>query len=343
MIKSLNLSDFTCFSHNIIEFSKGINVLIGKNGTGKTHIMKCLTATLKANEEFKHSTAQTRDKYNELLSDKLMSYFKPDALGRLVNKNSKSSSVGVEFFTGDKIEYGFSTGMKLVKSDVANYIQTSPFLYIPPREVFSLFEGFIGLYERREISFDQSYVDLAKALNVTPLKGAPYQKAIKMVQPILEKWDIQVVQKNNRFYVIEQGKEYEAHLVAEGLRKVATILYLVSNGELKENSILFWDEPEANLNPSLISVIADLLLSLNKHGIQIFIATHDFLLTHRLSLHAEYPNVENPVDFAFFNLEKQENKLVIEKGTSLVEIQNNAILNEYAAFYDEETRLINSK
>lgn len=343
MIKSLIFSDFTCFSHNIIEFSNGINVLIGKNGTGKTHVMKCLMATLRANEEFKLSTAQTRDKYNELLSDKLMSYFKPDALGRLVSKNSKASSVGVEFFSGDKIEYGFSSGMKLVKTDAANYIPTPPFLYIPPREVFSLFEGFIGLYERREISFDQTYVDLAKALNVTPLKGEPYQKAIEMVKPILDKWDIQVIQKNNRFYVIEQGKEYEAHLVAEGLRKVATILYLVSNGELKENSILFWDEPEANLNPSLISVIADLLLSLNKHGIQIFIATHDYLLTHRLSLHAEYPTSEHPVDFAFFSFEKKENELVIEKGASLVDIQNNAILDEYAAFYDEETRLINSK
>lgn len=343
MIKSLILNNFTCFNYNAIEFSKGINVLIGKNGTGKTHIMKCLAATLRANEEFKLSTAQTRERYNELLSDKLMSYFKPDALGRLVSKNSKSSSIGVEFFSGNRIEYGFSSGMKLVKSEVANYIPTSPLLYIPPREVFSLFEGFIGLYERREISFDQSYVDLAKALNVTPLKGEPYQKAIEMVQPILDKWDIQVIQKNNRFYVIEQGKEYEAHLVAEGIRKVATILYLVSNGELKENSILFWDEPEANLNPSLISVIADLLLSLNKHGIQIFIATHDYLLTHRLSLHAEYPNEEHPVDFAFFSLEKKYTGLVIEKGASLVDIQNNAILDEYAAFYDEETRLINSK
>lgn len=343
MIKSLILNNFTCFNYNAIEFSKGINVLIGKNGTGKTHIMKCLAATLRANEEFKLSTAQTRERYNELLSDKLMSYFKPDALGRLVSKNSKSSSIGVEFFSGNRIEYGFSSGMKLVKSEVANYIPTSPLLYIPPREVFSLFEGFIGLYERREISFDQSYVDLAKALNVAPLKGEPYQKAIEMVQPILDKWDIQVIQKNNRFYVIEQGKEYEAHLVAEGIRKVATILYLVSNGELKENSILFWDEPEANLNPSLISVIADLLLSLNKHGIQIFIATHDYLLTHRLSLHAEYPNEEHPVDFAFFSLEKKYTGLVIEKGASLVDIQNNAILDEYAAFYDEETRLINSK
>lgn len=343
MIKSLIFSDFTCFHHNNIEFSKGINVLIGKNGTGKTHLMKCLTATLRANEEFQHSTAQTRDKYNELISDKLLSYFKPDTLGRLVNKNSKTSSVEIGFFSGDKIKYSFSSGMKLVKSDAASYIKAPHFLYIPPREVFSLFEGFIGLYERREISFDQSYIDLAKALNITPLKGEPYKKAIEMVQPILEKWDIQVVQKNNRFYVIEQGKEYEAHLVAEGLRKVATILYLVSNGELKENSILFWDEPEANLNPSLISVIADLLLSLNKHGIQIFIATHDYLLTHRLSLHAEYPDAEHPVDFAFFSLEKKENELIIEKGASLVDIQHNAILDEYAAFYDEETRLINSK
>ncbi|MDZ7879708.1 MAG: AAA family ATPase [Saprospiraceae bacterium] len=42
MINSLEFTDFTCFDDNKFEFSSGINVFIGKNGTGKTHILKPL-------------------------------------------------------------------------------------------------------------------------------------------------------------------------------------------------------------------------------------------------------------------------------------------------------------
>jgi len=341
MIKSIALNGFTCFPENEFEFSKGINVFIGKNGTGKTHIMKCIAATLKANNQFHFSTAQTKDKYGELLTDMLMAYFKPDTLGHLVNNSAaKVCSVSLKL-EEDSINYNFTTNMKLVKTEANTYSYAPGFLYIPPREMLSLFEGFISLYEKREISFDETYVDLARALNTNPFKGQAFDEAIKMVEPLLKNWNVQVIKKNNRFYIIENQKEYEAHLVAEGLRKIATILYLVSNGELRSQSILFWDEPEANLNPTLISVISELLISLASHGVQIFIATHDYLLTHRLSLHAEYLNEKHPIDFSFFSLEKKENEMFIEKGKSLIDINNNAILDEYAAFYDLETKLIN--
>lgn len=339
MIKSLQLNGFTCFPDNTLNFSSGINVMIGKNGTGKTHLMKCLAATLKANLEFRTSTAQTKDKYGELLTDKLVAYFKPDVLGHLVNREAMTCKVDVNI-DDQLISYNFSTKMKLAKTETSTSLATPHFLYIPPREVFSLFEGFIGLYEKREISFDETYVDLAKALDVTPLKGKAFNEAMGIVKPLLDNWNVQVTKKNNRFYIVDKGIEYEAHLVAEGLRKIATLLYLAGNGELKENSILFWDEPEANLNPSLISVVAQLLKSLAKHGVQIFIATHDYLLTHRLSLYAEYPDADSPA-CTFFSLQKEENKMVIEQADSLACIQNNAILDEYAAFYDLETQLIN--
>lgn len=340
MIKSLQLDGFTCFSNNKFEFAKGINVLIGKNGTGKTHIMKCIAATLKANNQFYFSTAQTKDKYGELLTDALMAYFKPDTLGHLVNNEADKCSIILET-DQNSLNYNFTPNMKLAKTEANSYISAPNFLYIPPREMLSLFEGFISLYEKREISFDETYIDLAKALNTNPFKGEAFEKAIKMVKPLLDNWDVQVIKKNGRFYVVDNGKEYEAHLVAEGLRKIATLLYLVSNGEIKPNSILFWDEPEANLNPTLISTISTLLISLAANGIQIFIATHDYLLTHRLSLHAEFLNESQPVDFRFFSLEKEDNQLLVENGNTLADIQNNAILDEYAAFYDFETQIMN--
>lgn len=69
--------------------------------------------------------------------------------------------------------------------------------------------------------------------------------------------------------------------MAEGLQKMATILYLCINGELKPESILFWDEPESNMNPTLISIIVDFIVELaKKYKVQVFISTHDYLLSH---------------------------------------------------------------
>ena len=82
----------------------------------------------------------------------------------------------------------------------------------------------------------------------------------------------------------------EAHLVAEGLRKLASILYLILNGEINADTILFWDEPEANLNPALVKVVAKFIRVLQECGLQIFVATLTTCLhTRFLSI----PNIRN--------------------------------------------------
>lgn len=45
-IKNINVKNFTVFENLNIEFCKGINVFIGENGTGKTHLLKMMYAPL---------------------------------------------------------------------------------------------------------------------------------------------------------------------------------------------------------------------------------------------------------------------------------------------------------
>lgn len=340
MIDHLYLDGFTCFDNCAFDFCKGINVFIGRNGTGKTHILKCLAASMKANALFDQSASKTKDKYGDLLTDRLMGYFKPDVLGHLVNKYGSGTASVKVMLDADGITYNFGERASLVKTDNNAYIVQPHFVYIPPREMFSLFEGFISLYERREISFDETYLDLAKAMDAAPLKNEALKEAMDMLAPLLEKWNISVMRKGNRFYLIEDSKEYEAHLVAEGLRKVATILYLCINGELKPGSVLFWDEPESNMNPNLISIIVDLLVELaQKYGVQIFLSTHDYLLSHKLSMMAEYAADASPV-MRFFSLYKKGHRVEAEVADKLVDVTHNPILEEYSAFYDLENEYI---
>ena len=43
-VKEISIENFTVFEKLKIDFSKGINILIGENGTGKTHLMKMMYA-----------------------------------------------------------------------------------------------------------------------------------------------------------------------------------------------------------------------------------------------------------------------------------------------------------
>jgi hypothetical protein len=100
---------------------------------------------------------------------------------------------------------------------------------------------------------------------------------------------------------------------------------------------LFWDEPEVNLNPQLIVKLVHIFKQLVSLGIQIFIATHDYLLSHELSLLAEYPFNED-IKINFFALHKPDisKGVQVETGKTLAEIANNPILEEFAAHYDRE-------
>lgn len=40
MLNQLTIFNFTAFSKATFSFSSGLNVLVGANGTGKTHILK---------------------------------------------------------------------------------------------------------------------------------------------------------------------------------------------------------------------------------------------------------------------------------------------------------------
>ena len=48
---------------------------------------------------------------------------------------------------------------------------------------------------------------------------------------------------------------------------------------LKRGLCYYWDEPEANINPKYIPVLAELLIMLESEGVEIFVSTHDYFLS----------------------------------------------------------------
>jgi hypothetical protein len=256
-VTKLALERFTAFEQAEFEFTSGINVLIGANSTGKTHVLKSLYAILKACE-IVHRGGYKDNNVDSLLQDKFVGVFKPDSIGRLVRRGRGRNSASFELEYEKRPGHSQHTGLKittldrLTVDDASQLPSPASSVFVPSREFLSIYEGFSAAYEQRETAFDETYYDLSRALSLLPLRGPRLQEVRSLIAPLEDVISGQVVQEHGRFYVRMSEGKLEAHLVAEGYRKLASLMYLITNGSLIENGILFWDEPEANLNPKLV-------------------------------------------------------------------------------------------
>lgn len=340
-LKVIKLQRFSAFEQADFEFSPGINVFIGANSTGKTHVMKLLYSLLKVCEVAQKDGLNSRGKIEEMLKQKLFGVFKPERVGRLVQRGRGRNSSSVELTYNEETLQLTITSLDTVTLDYGRLPDPVSALYLPAHEFLSIYEGFISAYAQRETSFDETFYDLSLALNALPLRGPRLTEINDLIAPLEKAIGGKVLQENGRFYVkLPEGK-FEAPLVSEGFRKIAGLIYLINNGSLTQNGILFWDEPEANLNPRLIVLLVQTLRVLAQHGVQIFLATHDYLLSQELSLLAEYPS-DTPVRFFALHRPKRGVGVVIESGNSLVDIENNPILEEFAAHYERERDLFHA-
>ena len=195
---------------------------------------------------------------------------------------------------------------------------------MPSREVLSLFEGFESLYRSREISVDETYADAISALGLPALRGPRPGILGEVAHDLEDAISARVYRDGPRFYLREStGAKIEAHLAAEGHRKIASILQLITNGSLKDRAVLFWDEPEANLNPILSEIVVDAVHKLASAGVQVILATHDYLIANRLSLLGDS---REGAPVRFFALTRTKEGALVETADRLPDLEDNLLI-----------------
>jgi energy-coupling factor transporter ATP-binding protein EcfA2 len=339
----LELERFTAFEKATFEFASGVNVMIGENGTGKSHVLKliyCLSESIR-----RHATGEGLDQtvrkpeLREVLAETLAAVFQPDELGRLVRRGvgRRKAKIHAAWLDGQRkysIEVELSSLGKLTIPKVS-LPELERSIFIPTREVLSIFPGFIASYVRRESAFDRTIYDLCLALDAKPLRGPRDSIRAELLDPIEQALGGKVVNEKGRFYLRLPDGEMEAPLVAEGIRKLGMLDYLIVNGSLTENGFLLWDEPEASLNPKLTRLTGDIALGLARSGVQSWIATHDYLLTSELTLASERRGAEETAFFALGRRPGAEGTFV-ERGDKLADLQTNPILRALAELHERE-------
>ncbi len=334
MIKKVRFENFTAFEKLDIDCSSGINVIVGANGTGKTHILKTIYAAC--------DVSKTKRSFAE----KITKVFLPsnEQIGRLVKRSAISSSGFAEVIRSSfneelKLRVSFSNHTK--NSDKAK-ITGSPkkwteaaveSVYIPVKEMLSNAPGFRSLYSTRQISFEEVYADIVDRALLPYLKGPTDNQRKKILTILQKEMDGKVTVKNEEFFLRTKQGMLEFTLLAEGLRKLALIWVLIQNGILLNGSVLCWDEPEANLNPKLMKTVAGILLELQRIGVQVFISTHDYVLLKEFDLLAKE---SDKIVFHSLYRDPTSGMLRAKTASNYLEIHPNAIADTFADLYDRD-------
>jgi len=336
MLTKLKLQNLTVFADADFQFAKGLNVIVGENGAGKTHVLKAAyvaIAVSAARANGLPSDSVSKSQLQLSLADKFRAVFRPDGLWRLVRRGRGRKNCFISYaFDESKLNlaFSFSTVAKTevkIKTLPKQRVEKLP-VFLPTRELLTIYPGFVSLYETTHLPVEETLRDTCILLGA-PLARGPRERRIKELLLPLEAAMGGTVEldKAGRFYLNLASGSMEMHLVAEGLRKLATIARLIATGSLLDKGYLFWDEPECNLNPKITKAVAKTILQVARGGVQIFIATHSLFLLRELHILQKREFTE--IDSRCFGLHiEADGSVSVKQGPTMDDVGYIAALDE---------------
>ena len=328
MLKHLHLQNFTVFADAGFEFGPGLNVLVGTNGTGKSHVLKMGYAIESisfylSKEALKEEAKEIANKDNETfvkrpkelysgrfawmfrLNDILPEIFKSGHLNSLIKWDiNKQAKIAVTLGEHEQIDFrihtqkGNSDGGVRVNEVPSEMKNTGGAVFIPAKEILTL-SWMLPASEQLVIPVEKSYLDLFSQLRLLPLRSSESSEAIAALTDVIGG---EIRAEGDAYFLLDSnGRRIPVNMVAEGLRKFGTLQKLLSNGSLTKQTTLYWDEPEANLNPALLQKLATILAELARQGFQIILATHSTDLLKEFHILSRQKDAE-PLPIKYFGL-----------------------------------------
>ena len=350
MVKRISVQNFMGYSNFKSHEFAPINLIIGKNDTGKTGLLKLLYSCCKAVDIYSRRVVNEEVLFKRVLAEKLLDTFQPGkrGLGELVSKiTHEKLHVDIEYqqerlgyFDRMYFSFGESTTSTIndCQETIGHLREDFRCLFLPAKEVLTSFKAIRATRDNLHIpGFDDTYLDLIRAL-VVPTQRGNYTSGLKSVNRKLEDlFDGRIEQGVDDDFVFKKGKnEFSMAMTSEGVKKIGILTTLIRNRQINDTSLLFMDEPETTLHPEAIRELMGMLMLMAKSGVQVFLASHSYFVLKQLHLSARKENINvgcyaltrernQPIRYDYFNLRE--------------DLPDNAISDEAIRMSDEEVRL----
>lgn len=296
MIRKLTADGFTVFpAATSLTFEPGINILIGGNGSGKSHIMKLAYALCKwgcTGSRKELPVAWAEEKRLRLI---LLRVFALRDLAELTSRTASPCTATVRAsLTGDKVPLGaaetafsFHSGGEedgLTMLTLPDRTLTDNAIYLAPREVLSIYPIYTQAGRRYPELLDSAGWDLCAALEAedTPTLSPALAHVQRQIESLMHGTPLR---RNGRFFLRSpEQAPLELNLVAEGYKRLATLTLLIANGSVRSGTTLFWDEPEMNLHATHLPLLVGIMMGLCRAGVQLILSTHSLFLLRELAI-----------------------------------------------------------
>lgn len=343
MIERIYLKNFTVFKDLEMKLSPGINVIIGENATGKTHLLKAIYTMSSDFKPYTHNELVDTEDIKAWMTKRFLQVFKPlDAkLGKL-RKSGANQQAYIKIWhpNGREFDVQFNTNSKSIgipKTSLPitiDQVSMPTPVFLPAKEILSMMLGLRSINQKYETSFDGTFDDLISLLELPELRADTLIGKIK--------WSMEEIKKTlgGEFVFLgggyvtfkAAGDEYSVNVMAEGYRKLGTLYRLLETGGINPGSDapLLWDEPDANLNPLLIKLLVQILLELSRKGQQIVLATHNDLILKWIELQATQADLDLIKFHTLYRDDKRNNEISISSTKVYDDIHPNPIDDAYA-------------
>jgi len=332
MISTCEIRNFGPLEHVPFTNLANINLIIGKNACGKTFLLKILYSAIRSIEEYRRGKDPRH--INEVISEKLYWTFQVNRLSDLVRKGSEGLSLLLndEFKKTFSYQFGSSTEKIIQRLEYSFPRRDANSLFLPAKEILSLFH--IVKKSRdidRMFGFDDTYLDFVRAIEIDLMKGKNHENFASSRKKLEKMLNGKIVFEKNEWIYKQGNNRFLIHTTSEGIKKIAIFDRLLCNRYLSPESVVFIDEPEDGLHPSMLSDFLDIVAMLASAGIQFFIASHSYFVVKKLALIAREKKQE------IITMSFEQNKINISDLRD--GMPDNPIIDESIRLYEQEVEM----
>ena len=273
MFTRIELTNFAAFAQLDWPDHSAMNVIIGENDTGKSHLLKILYAFGRSiTDYYKKKDGPQPISWAESFNRKLLWTFQPNKFNdQYLVKNGKETLKIMAWIGEQYLPYSVSReslikhtedgesrfeipriGITPAINQVESIGLVGRTVFLPPKEILTAMQAIEATRERIEIAgFDDTYTDLIEDFRASPTYGR-IESGLKnipdKIKNILSGGEI--VEKGLEFVFKRGAEEYSMSQTAEGFKKIGILSRLILNRSLTKGSILLVDEPEAVIDVS---------------------------------------------------------------------------------------------